>query len=76
VIVVTAAPDTVPAALLEQLAPGGRLVIPVGPAHDVQELVLVERQENGAATTTGIIPVRFVPMRRGTARDDLGNLSA
>jgi protein-L-isoaspartate(D-aspartate) O-methyltransferase len=67
VIVVTAAPDTVPPALIEQLAPGGRLVIPVGPTHDVQELVLVEKQEDGTTTTTGIIPVRFVPMRRGTA---------
>ncbi|MDO8833991.1 MAG: protein-L-isoaspartate(D-aspartate) O-methyltransferase [Vicinamibacterales bacterium] len=67
VIVVTAAPDTVPAALLEQLAPGGRLVIPVGPTHDVQELMLVEQQAGGTTTTTAIIPVRFVPMRRGIA---------
>ncbi len=67
VILVTAAPETVPGALLEQLAPGGRLVIPVGPSHDVQELVLVEKREDGTATKTGIIPVRFVPMRRGTA---------
>jgi protein-L-isoaspartate(D-aspartate) O-methyltransferase len=67
VIVVTAAPDAVPPALVEQLAPRGRLVIPVGPVNDVQELVLVEKAEDGATTRTGIIPVRFVPMRRGPA---------
>ncbi len=58
-IIVTAAPDHVPPALVEQLAMGGRMIVPVGDRN--QELVLLER------TTTGlderrVLPVRFVPM--------------
>ena len=58
-IVVTAAPDHVPPALVEQLAVGGRLVIPVG-GFD-QELLLIERTSTGT-TQRSILPVRFVPM--------------
>jgi protein-L-isoaspartate(D-aspartate) O-methyltransferase len=58
-IVVTAAPDTIPPPLLEQLAVGGRLVIPVGSAE--QELVVVTRAEEGYRRES-VIPVRFVPM--------------
>jgi protein-L-isoaspartate(D-aspartate) O-methyltransferase len=58
-IVVTAAPDTIPPPLLEQLALGGRLVIPVGSAD--QELVVVTRTEGGYRRDS-VIPVRFVPM--------------
>ena len=65
VIVVTAAPDEVPPALVEQLAPGGRLVIPVGPVHAVQELRLIEKSESGALRDRRIAPVRFVPMTGG-----------
>ena len=53
-----AAPEHVPPALLEQLRPGGRLVLPLGP-FDEQTLVLVTRDEHGDTTTTRILPVRF-----------------
>lgn len=59
-IVVTAAPDEVPPPLLEQLAPGGRLVIPVGAKE--QDLVVIEKAEDGKTTTRSVLPVRFVPL--------------
>jgi protein-L-isoaspartate(D-aspartate) O-methyltransferase len=62
-IVVTAAPAEIPQPLLDQLAPGGRLVIPVGTRP--QELIVVERTADGF-TRRSVIPVRFVPMT-GTA---------
>jgi protein-L-isoaspartate(D-aspartate) O-methyltransferase len=62
IILVTAAPEQVPAALVAQLRPGGRLVVPVGPIGDVQDLKLVEKDEAGRTTTRSVIPVRFVPM--------------
>jgi protein-L-isoaspartate(D-aspartate) O-methyltransferase len=58
-IVVTCAPDDIPQPLLDQLAEGGRLVIPVGEV--VQELVLVEKV-HGELQRTSLAPVRFVPM--------------
>lgn len=61
-IVVTAAPPEVPAALLAQLAPGGRLVIPVGTG--AQELRLLVRTPGGVETRR-VVPVRFVPMVGG-----------
>ena len=60
VILVAAAPDHVPKPLIEQLAPGGRLVIPVGSFY--QELLLVEKQKDGSVRQESVIPVRFVPM--------------
>jgi protein-L-isoaspartate(D-aspartate) O-methyltransferase len=66
-IVVTAAPDHVPPALLEQLAPGGRLVIPVGVSWD-QELMLFTKTAHGVERRH-LMPVRFVPLR-GEAHDD------
>lgn len=63
-IIVTAAPDHVPPALVAQLKPGGRLVIPVGPVLSVQELLLIEKDASGKTRTTHTIPVRFVPLRR------------
>ena len=59
-ILVTAAGPDVPPALIEQLAPQGRLVIPVG-AHDVQELLLVTNSPGGL-TTKRLGPCRFVPL--------------
>jgi len=59
-IIVTAAPGHVPQALVDQLAVGGRMVLPVG-RYD-QELLLVERDEHGVRRET-LIGVRFVPMR-------------
>ena len=58
-IVVTAAPAEIPPPLIEQLAPGGRLVIPVGLGS--QDLRVVERREAGVFERS-VIPVRFVPM--------------
>lgn len=69
-IVVTAAPERIPAPLLEQLKPGGRLVIPVGPLHSAQELRLVEKQQDGSVRERGVIPVRFVPLTGDAADQD------
>lgn len=65
-ILVTAAPDEVPPALIDQLAEGGRMVIPVGTNH--QELLLLEKKD-GVATRTTITAVRFVPMVHGDEED-------
>jgi len=64
IILVTAAPERVPPALLEQLKPGGRLVIPVGGAYDLQELQRLEKDKNGRIRTEHITTVRFVPFQR------------
>lgn len=63
-IIVTAAPAEIPQALIEQMKPGGRMVIPVGGTYEVQQLMLVEKHANGAATTRRTLPVRFVPLTR------------
>lgn len=57
-IMVTAAAESPPAALLEQLKPGGRMVLPLGPAEE-QRLTVVDKGGNGAARERGLIPVRF-----------------
>ncbi|HSP94963.1 MAG TPA: protein-L-isoaspartate(D-aspartate) O-methyltransferase [Thermoanaerobaculia bacterium] len=59
-IIVTAAPDRIPGPLLDQLAPGGRLVIPVGSFF--QELKVLSKDKNGQISEKDILPVRFVPM--------------
>jgi protein-L-isoaspartate(D-aspartate) O-methyltransferase len=59
-IVVTAAPEKIPQPLIDQLAVGGRLVIPVGAQGD-QDLRVITRSANGT-TTESLFPVRFVPM--------------
>jgi protein-L-isoaspartate(D-aspartate) O-methyltransferase len=58
-ILVTAAPDQVPQALVNQLAPGGRMVVPVGDI--VQDMMIIEKTRNGVVERR-TIPVRFVPM--------------
>jgi protein-L-isoaspartate(D-aspartate) O-methyltransferase len=63
-IIVTAAPDHVPPKLLGQLAPGGKMVIPVGSIFGTQELLLITKDSEGKITRRSIIPVRFVPMLR------------
>ncbi len=57
-ILVTAASASLPAALIDQLRPGGKIVIPVG-SEDVQQLSVVEKTEDGNTTTRAIMPVRF-----------------
>ena len=63
IIVVTAAPEKIPQPLIDQLAEGGRLIIPVGAAGAVQELILMTRK-NGKIDTRRLSFVRFVPFRR------------
>ncbi len=59
-IIVTAAPDRIPQPLLDQLAPGGRMVIPVGSFF--QELKVLSKDKSGKISEKDILPVRFVPM--------------
>ncbi|MCC2111206.1 MAG: protein-L-isoaspartate O-methyltransferase, partial [Hyphomicrobiales bacterium] len=66
-IMVTAASAEIPAALEEQLAIGGVMVIPVGPEGGVQTLYRVVRDEEGISRTR-LIDVRFVPLVHGTAQ--------
>lgn len=61
-ILVTAAARTIPKALLEQLAPGGRLVIPLGGDPLSQDLVLVEKDRAGRVRERTLFPVAFVPL--------------
>ena len=63
-IVVTAAPAAVPQALIEQLRPGGRLVIPVGEQSAVQTLQVLEKDRQGNIITHDVLPVGFVPLTR------------
>jgi len=63
-ILVTAAPEEVPAPLIEQLKPGGRLVIPVGAEDATQILRVLEKDSAGQLATTDVLPVRFVPFLR------------
>lgn len=60
-IMVTAAGLEIPASLIEQLKPGGRLVMPVGAQHAVQELKVITRGDSGVSVED-ILPVRFVPI--------------
>lgn len=59
---VGAAAPSVPPALVAQLARGGRLVIPVGPADGPQELMLVDKAQDGTLSQTRAMGVRFVPL--------------
>jgi protein-L-isoaspartate(D-aspartate) O-methyltransferase len=64
-IMVTAAAPSIPQPLVDQLKPGGRLVIPVGAQWQTQELLVIEKLADGSTTTRRTIPVRFVPLTRG-----------
>ena len=64
-IVVTAAAPRLPQALVEQLKPGGRLVIPVGASGDVQELLLITKNADGSIRQKSVLPVRFVRLVPG-----------
>ena len=61
-IIVTAAAPHVPRPLQEQLKPGGRLIIPVGLPFMPQELLVLEREQNGELSTRSVLPVSFVPL--------------
>ncbi len=64
-IVVTAAASHVPPPLVAQLKPGGRMVIPVGSTFMTQQLLLVEKRDDGNVVTRQIAAVRFVPLTGG-----------
>jgi protein-L-isoaspartate(D-aspartate) O-methyltransferase len=63
-ILVTAAPEEIPQPLIEQLAVGGRMVIPVGGEYEVQVLQVLTKEEDGSLMVNDVIPVRFVPLTR------------
>lgn len=64
-IIVTAASEKIPPPLITQLKEGGRLIIPVGPNNEAQELMLVEKTK-GKNKISKMLPVRFVPFTRDT----------
>jgi protein-L-isoaspartate(D-aspartate) O-methyltransferase len=66
-IIVTAAPEAVPEPLVEQLAPGGRLVIPIGSQGETQWMTIVDKTDEGVAESR-TIPVQFVPFTRDSSR--------
>jgi len=63
-IILTAAPPDIPQTLVDELAPGGRLVAPVG-SLGWQELIVIEKSRAGAIRRWSVIPVSFMPMRPG-----------
>jgi protein-L-isoaspartate(D-aspartate) O-methyltransferase len=67
-IIVTAAAPFVPEPLVAQLKPGGKLVIPVGEPQGAQDLMLIEKGNDGSVQSRVVLPVRFVPLT-GMAAD-------
>lgn len=65
VIIVTCAPEDVPPVLVEQLAEGGRMILPAGRSY---QRLLILRKKNGKVVTEKDLRVRFVPMVHGTER--------
>lgn len=61
-IIVTAAASSIPEDLIEQLKPGGTMVIPVGETLDIQNLIKVEKHTDGSVSRQNLLPVRFVPL--------------
>ena len=68
-IIVTAAPNEIPPPLIEQLKPGGRMVIPTGSQWEIQHLILLEKKKDGSIEKRSIMPVRFVPFTRKKPED-------
>lgn len=68
-IIVTAAAPYIPAALMAQLKPGARLVIPVGDVGGPQQLLLVEKDAAGALSERSVLPVAFVPLVKSRIQD-------
>ncbi len=69
-IILTTAPELIPPPLLQQLKPGGRMVLPAGLA-DAQQLMLIEKDANGSMTSREVLPVRFSEME-GTETASFG----
>lgn len=61
-IIVTAAATKIPPPLIEQLKPGGRMMIPIGEQYDVQQLTLLEKDLKGTVSIRQVLPVSFVPL--------------
>ena len=68
-IIVTAAALDAPAALLDQLKDGGRMIIPLGETRDTQQLVQIDKTHDGPIETP-LLPVRFVPLVHGRVKRD------
>ena len=64
-ILVGAAPSEMPEALVAQLKPSGRMIIPVGRGRLTQELLLVKKDSSGAVSQRSVLPVQFVPLVKG-----------
>ena len=69
-VIVTCAAGQIPPPLIQQLVPGGRMVIPVGPPFGLQSLMLVEKGPDGKVRSRSLMRVRFVPFVRGKALAD------
>jgi len=67
-IMVTAAPREVPQPLIDQLKPGGKLVVPIGGQGAGQSLLLIEKQPDGTVTRRNVLAVRFVPLTDKTGK--------
>ncbi len=61
-IIITAAAPLVPPPLIEQLKPGGRMILPLGSPYGAQTLVLITKDDKGKIRSKSLLPVRFVPM--------------
>jgi len=68
-IIVTAAADAVPQALVDQLAIGGKMVLPLGPHKGTQFIVKLTKEASGELKREELIAVRFVPLLPGQARE-------
>ena len=68
-IIVTAAPKDIPQPLIAQLAPGGRLVMPLEDALGHQSLIVLEKDRSGQIVKRKVIAVRFVPLTRNSREE-------
>jgi protein-L-isoaspartate(D-aspartate) O-methyltransferase len=68
-IIVTAAAEDIPKALVEQLGEGGKMVLPLGPRNGTQYIVKLTKAADGSLAREDLIAVRFVPLLRGQARE-------
>ena len=68
-IIVTAAAEEVPSGLLDQLANGGKMLLPLGPHHGNQHIVKLTKSASGEVGRENLIAVRFVPLLPGKARE-------